>query len=176
MPYTVTLADVLAARDARAARQKALLSAHPGCALVCFTVNTPGPVKKNTASDRVHEAGRDRILTALSGARMLPVHAEYLALRTGDEAYFLVPAEAAAVKALACALEDTLPYGRLLDIDVLNAAGEHLSRTALGYPARGCMVCGEAGAGCARSRKHTLAELDAAFLRLADAAYAEEEA
>lgn len=65
-----------------------------------------------------------------------------------------------------CELEEQLPYGRLLDIDVLDGEGAHISRAELGLPERGCLVCGAPGRACAASRAHTLEELEIAQERI----------
>ena len=51
LEQTVTLEEMLAARDTRAARQSALL-ARFGCPLLCLTMNIPGPVKVPEGAER----------------------------------------------------------------------------------------------------------------------------
>lgn len=167
MNETVTLEQMLASRDARAARQRALLAAYPGAALVSFLVNAPGPVKRTADAVRVFYAGRRAVLSALSDAGAPVLREETRELPTGNELFLAVRLPAAALKRICCALEASLPYGRLLDLDVLDASG-HVSRTALGYPERGCMVCGAPGAACSSRRLHALPEILAAFKRLSE--------
>ena len=71
-----------------------------------------------------------------------------------------VRGEAAALKALCCALEDGLPLGRLFDMDVIGPRGEKLSRGEAAE--RGCLVCGKPGRGCASRRLHPVEELQRA--------------
>lgn len=71
----------------------------------------------------------------------------------------LLDLEPSQVKAVTTALEETHPLGRLWDMDVLDREGKSLSRIALGYPARRCLVCGAAAKECGRSRKHSYEEL-----------------
>lgn len=163
----ITLTELLDARERRAARQKTLLVAYPGHTLISLTVNTPGPVKRPPEADRLFEAGRRELLAALSNAGLVPVHRETVRPSTGCELRLLVPAEPMALKRLTCELETRLPYGRLLDADVLDAAGRPLSRGALNLPERGCIVCGREGAYCASRRLHPLEEIFAAFTRIA---------
>ena len=166
----VTLAEILAAREARALRQRDLLAAYPSAPLVCLYVNTPGPVKRTVGSDRVFHAGLTSLLDAFKAQDIALLFSETRRPATGCEAYLVADAAAETLKRVACALETRLPYGRLLDIDVHTQNGTQLSRTALGFPERGCMVCGAVGGGCASRRLHPLLELLAAFDRLAETA------
>lgn len=162
----VALHALLASRERRAAQQRELLGKYPGAALVCLTVNTPGPVKRLCAADRAFAAGYaalDRALESYAVRFRRTVDAP-----TGQEGYWVVEASAEDVKRLCCELEAALPYGRLLDADVLDHSGAPLSRTALGLPARGCLVCGRPGAFCASRRLHPLPELIAAFEAMAE--------
>lgn len=170
---TVTLEAVLAAREARAARQRALLKEYPGATLVSYTLNVPGPVKRLSTGDRAFAAGLGALKRALARAQIGVRFAQRRMLDTGCEAFLVLDAPAARLKDVACALEETLPYGRLLDIDVISAAGP-VSRSALGRTPRGCMVCGREGADCASRRLHPLPEVLAAFDRLAALAPEEE--
>lgn len=163
----VTLDQVLSARELRAAHQRALLARYPDAALVSLTVNMPGSVKLTPESRRVFYAGLAALQGALADASLPLLYAESRLPDTGGEAYLAVCAAPDDVKRLTCSLEQTLPYGRLLDIDVLGPAGAPLSRTELGFPARGCMVCGKQGAYCASRRAHPLTEILSAFYRLA---------
>ena len=151
----VTLATVLDAREARA--------------LLCLTLNMPGPVKRNEASRRAFAAG----LAALRAAGLMDrVEREWtLDLITGPEAYLRLSCPAAEAKAIACQVEEAQPWGRLLDADVLRPNGVPMSRGELGKPPRGCLVCGKPGMGCARSRAHDLPALYAAVLDRTDSLF-----
>ncbi len=163
---TVTLDEVLAAREARAAHQRALLKRHPSAALICLTVNVPGPTKRTPDARRVFAAGVRALLDALARAGLSPERIERRYPDTGCEAYVVVDAGAETLKRVACALEEGLPYGRLLDMDVHTKEGQ-ISRAQVGRAARGCMVCGRGGAYCASRRAHPLSEILAAFEKLA---------
>ncbi len=62
------------------------------------------------------------------------------------------------IKEMTVALEERLPWGRLLDLDVLTASGA-LSRKELGFPPRKCLLCNEEAKICARLGKHGFEEL-----------------
>jgi holo-ACP synthase CitX len=140
---------------------QAELAARWGGPVLSLTVVSPGPVKNSPRIDRVFTAAvkavagllADRGWRALERCRRLSA--------AGPELLMAVEANPAALKSALADLEDLHPLGRLWDADVLKA-GRPLSRAAVGRPRRRCLVCGAAAAPCARSRRHSLAELDAA--------------
>ena len=154
----VTLAQLLAARDSRAARQKELLQ--NGGALVSLTVNMPGPVKRCALSERLFDIALEAV-TQLLGDKLR--FCETRRKDTGCEAFLSADMDAQTLKARLCALENNHPLGRLWDIDVLGVDGVPLSRQSAGYPPRKCLLCENSGAACARSRAHSLSELIAAM-------------
>lgn len=145
---SITLEQMLRARDARVERQQALLRAH-GLPLVSFTLNIAGPVKDGALVRFVFRAG----LSGLEGALGTPSVRELTWAPTGPEALLLFPGhDARALKAACMALESEDPVGRLYDLDVLDTDGQKLSRDG----GRTCLVCGGPVSVCARSRAHGL--------------------
>ena len=51
----VTVAEMMAAREARAQMQRTLLSRYPGAVLVCLTMNIAGPVKTDAQIERAFD-------------------------------------------------------------------------------------------------------------------------
>lgn len=154
----MTLADILEARDRRRRRELELMERHPGLTLVVLTVVSPGTEKLTTQSRAVFGAGVRELLNGLDCAwrELLPE------LPTGPEGYFLTSAAATEAKLKAWAIEDAHPLGRLMDIDVLGREGGEpvpLSRTALGFKPRGCLVCGAPARECMRAGRHSYDEL-----------------
>ena len=147
----VTLEQVLAARENRAALQQKLLRQY-GKPLVCFTMNIPGETKLTPAIERAFDAGCDALRNALP-----IVFEQTLREATGCEAYFVCEPPAEALKAAAMGIEASSPVGRLYDIDVLGEAGEKLSRPEM----RKCIICGGPVSVCSRSRAHGLPALEA---------------
>ena len=74
---SVTLMDILDARDRRAQRQQQLLAAY-GCPLLSFTMNIPGPVKNSPLIRRGFAVGMARLQAALDEAGMVPLSQEML--------------------------------------------------------------------------------------------------
>lgn len=172
-----SLEAVLAARDARLAAQQVLAARH-GWPLLSLTLVSPGPLKDDERRRAFMDLAEARFALALE-ASSLPVLER---LRrdgpTGPESLWAVRATPLALKALAVAIEEVLPGGRLLDADVLvaptplsgdtAAAGlpEPLPRSALGLALRPCLVCGEDLRACMAGRVHTPTELAEAVDRL----------
>ena len=73
----------------------------------------------------------------------------------GDQWIAAVNAPAKTLKEMATSIEETHPYGRLFDMDVLDEEGNKLSRAV----PRRCLICNKEAAVCARSRRHDLSQL-----------------
>lgn len=153
----VTVADMMAAREARAMAQMTLLSRYPCAVVVCLTMNIAGPVKRSREIDRAFAQGERAVRAVLAPHKTHFAHA--IREKTGCEAMFCVEGDAKEIKRRLCALEDDLPIGRLWDIDVLYGLGEKVSRTDLGLPPRKCLLCDQPAPVCARSRAHSVDEL-----------------
>lgn len=154
-PSSVTLNEMLDARERRAKEQSAMLaSADASCCLVSFSLNIAGDVKRTAKTRLLFDEG----LRAFGGLGY-PEHARKVFDGvTGTEALILLQADASEVKATLERLEDAFPAARLFDFDVLSAQGEKLSRRT----ARRCLVCDGPAAVCARSRAHGLDAVKAA--------------
>lgn len=158
MPMEVSLQEMLVTRERRAIRQKVLLSAYDKT-MICFTMNIAGPVKNNSLIRRGYELGK-RLLRQQLGVAGIPVaYSEEIQEKTGNEAIFLLDADPLAVKAITVEIEDHAPVGRLFDMDVLCPDGRKVDRQELGLPGRKCLICGGQAQACARSRAHTVSEL-----------------
>ena len=151
----ITLEQLLDSRDRRVQNQKELLSAFPGCSLICLTVQLPGQVKRSSESLIIGEAGLAELLNRF-GSVLRHVHVRDL--EPGYEAYLLVPMAARDVKRICCRIEDTHPLGRLMDIDVMDSVVP-LSRADRGLPPRQCLLCGNEARYCMRARTHSTEEL-----------------
>ena len=150
----VTLMEILRAREERVKLQQQLLKQFQ-CPLVCFTMNIAGPVKNTPLIQRGFRAGLDALEQRIPSHDIQKRHIEIAV--TGCTAMLAVRADAAKLKALCVAIEDTTPLGRLFDMDVLDTTGAKLERSTQ----RGCMVCGAPGRSCAAGRLHSVAQLQA---------------
>ena len=159
----VSLPQLLAARDARAALERDLLARYAGCTLVVLTVVVPGAEKRSEASllvARAACAALDKLLAAHCRHRL------ERDLATGFEAYWLVDLPQEEAKRLTVELEDTHPLGRLFDADIILPEGRPLSRTELGAPPRRCLLCDREARFCMRNGSHTREELHAKIAQM----------
>lgn len=150
----VELPQMLVAREKRYYLQQELLQKHH-CAIISFCLNIPGPVKTNSKLLAVFEEGLKAIQNSLAEAQLKPLDSYETHTSTGDEALLAVDASPVMLKELMTKIEESNPLGRLLDIDVLDADGNKLSRST----PRLCLLCNEQAQACARSRRHSVEEL-----------------
>lgn len=160
----VTIEQVLLNRDRRVERQRELLKSH-SC-VVSFSLNIPGNIKLTELSLAFFKEGVKLIREKLKG-NGLEIKTEFETVEvTGGEYCAGLNADAGAVKKALLELEESIPAGRVFDIDVLGADGKKLSRVDFGYEARRCMLCGDNAFICRRSGRHSLEELNAEAQRL----------
>jgi holo-ACP synthase CitX len=153
----ITLDQLLQARDDRYARQLALTKEWPDRTLVCLTVVLPGPVKRDARSLKVAESAVAAVREVLA-----PVYKELYDLETGFEGYFLVDAPLLDVKKACCGIENEHPYGRLMDLDVIEPVGETVvpvSRDRVGEEPRRCLLCDRPARECMRAHTHSFGEI-----------------
>lgn len=154
----VSLADILDARERRAARQRELLAEYQS-SLISFTMNIPGAVKNSDLILKGYLEGLRLLRMQLEYAGVPVLHREERRDFTGNEAFLVVDAPAPEVKRLTCAIEEADPLGRLFDLDVLGPDGAKLDRSEVGLGPRSCLICGGPAAVCASRRVHTAREL-----------------
>jgi triphosphoribosyl-dephospho-CoA synthase len=160
---------LLDARDARARLIAALQeSAHGPRASrerpsVFLSLNVPGPRKDTACLDRVFARGRAALVRWLAGSGVAVEGRDAL----GPYLLATVEGEAADVKRGAVQLEESLPFGRLLDIDVFGPDGRQVDRNMLGLPSRRCFLCTSPAVECIRARRHSPEDVLARARRLA---------
>lgn len=175
MEQQLTLPDMLDARERRAFRQQELLAAYQ-TPLVCFTMNIAGPVKNNALIRRGFHLGKRYLRERMDALKIRPVYFEEMEAHTGNEACYLIDLPPLALKSLTSDIEDESLAGRLFDLDVLRPDGTKIDRTELGLPPRRCLICGGPAKECARSRTHTVEELQDKTTRILKQALAEADA
>ena len=149
---SVTLMELLDARERRAELQKKLISEY-GVTLVSFTMNIAGPVKNSPLIERAFEYGLEKLHAVLPNDKVL--FEKITSDPCGCEAMISVDLPAGEVKQMCVNIEEESRLGRLFDIDVLDVFGKKLDREE----ERACIVCGKAGRGCAAGRVHSADEL-----------------
>ena len=156
---TITLEELLAAKEERAVRRERMREAHPGTC-VSVSVNIPGAEKDSPRIRALFRHALERIEHALPVVGLHIVHG-----KAGPHAVLAVEGNADAVKEIACRLETENEYGRLLDIDVYDASGVPVSSPSRGQ-GRCCFVCDGLAVACMREKRHSLPEIMAGVERL----------
>jgi len=155
----VALDDILAARDARVARQQALLQ--QGGMLLSLTLVAPGAVKRSPLLDAIFAAALAALRPLVDDARARIEAVD----DSGHHALYLLDGEARDWKTRMLALENRAPLSRLWDIDIIDRDGVAVSRRDLGLPPRRCLLCDDDAKTCARERRHDIAALQADIAR-----------
>jgi holo-ACP synthase/triphosphoribosyl-dephospho-CoA synthase len=152
-PREITLAELLAAKDERAAMRAELRGRHE-LPIISMTVNMVGSVKYSADTVDVLYGSLPALRRQLKTAGLAVREERLLHSPGGPVAIIAVVGEPAVIKEAAVALENQLPYGRLLDIDVFAADGRQISRGDCGLPPRTCLLCSEPATACVRSAVH----------------------
>ena len=154
MSGMVELPQMLEARERRVLRQRELLEEYR-LPLVSFTMNIAGPVKNSPSIRRGFRLGRELLFGQLARIGAPVRYSQEVDADTGCEGYYLVDTAPDILKSITCDIEDRTDLGRLFDLDVLTPDGSKLDRAN----PRKCLICGGPAKECARSRAHTVAEL-----------------
>lgn len=150
----VTITDMMFCRDRRVQIQNEFIEKYQN-PVVSFCMNIPGPIKTTPLIQKGFEVGKEALLHALSVADMTVLESRVFHDITGDEILLCIDAPAEKIKDLTQRIEETHPYGRLFDMDVIGTDSKKLSRPSY----RKCLICDCQAQECARSRKHTVEEM-----------------
>lgn len=162
----ITLEQLLAARDHRAATIKQLQARFPGACVAVLCVVTPGAEKRTPDTIRLFERAIRAVSRVIVRNEWTPLLFEAHEKDTGDEAYLAVKTDAGFLKMECCKLEESAPYGRLWDFDVYRPDGKAIGREEIGFSERGCFVCGKPGRACYARRLHAAQVVQEAYHHL----------
>lgn len=176
----VDLMMMLEAREQRSLTQKQLFESQPKASLLSATMNIPGPIKTSPMLRDVFEAVLDAVHNHPTLRSVQSISKLYREEATGPEYYLLLDLPAKELKAAMIEVEESHPWGRLLDLDVLYCEVEQnqnqpdsmtlqihgTSRSDLNLPSRRCLICQEDAKVCGRSRKHSIEDMQAAITQL----------
>lgn len=164
----VELAEMLDARERRARIQRDLLAeALPGETLLSATLSIPGPHKTSAVLECAFRELVRALESGFSGARVRS--RTRISDASGPELLMLVRMPALELKRLAIDVEEHHPLGRLADFDVVELTDgmpRPVSRTELGLAPRRCLICGGEAKACARSRAHTVKDMQVAIAEI----------
>ncbi|UDM32073.1 citrate lyase holo-[acyl-carrier protein] synthase [Lentilactobacillus laojiaonis] len=153
-----SIMNVLSVKDKRQAFQRKLLAEYPGKTIVAIKLNIPGPIKNNSKIKRIFNLGMDEFLKQLADFKILFSHSWHL--DTGEETFLVMDTkDIQALKLISIKFEDEFNLGRLFDIDILSDWQRAYSRKDLGFTPRKCLICDQDAKNCARSRKHSIPEM-----------------
>nr|WP_312577851.1 citrate lyase holo-[acyl-carrier protein] synthase [Sedimentibacter sp.] len=154
------IVDILDAREARANKQKELLSIY-SCTLISFTLNTPGAIKYSELYRKIHDEGMEYLLNTLKKMEIPILNVLTIDKSTGNEGFISVNMEPIYIKKITVYIEDTHPLGRIFDFDVLDINQNQISRSNIKLKPRKCLMCDENVLVCMRTKKHSYEELKA---------------
>ena len=155
----IDLSMMLARREARSKEQNFLRTKYEGTC-ISFTMNIPGPIKTNRLIRRAFENGKNLLMARLEEINAEINHVSEIHEDTGDELLLSVKnIPASKLKDIAIDIENSSLVGRLYDIDVIDSQGIKLSRQNF----RKCIICDRQAQECARSRTHTVQEMQKAI-------------
>ena len=158
----ITLSQMLSRREMRANTQQSFLSKYHS-PLISFTMNIPGPIKTNESVRRAFDIGQILLLEGLARLNAEILDCSEIHEDTGDELLLAVRSvQPEILKDMAVNIESFSPLGRLFDIDIIDEYGRKLSRQEF----RKCIICGKQAQECARSRTHSVSEMQEAVTRL----------
>lgn len=150
-----SLLCILEARDRREVLRKRILKQY-GMPLIQVSPVNPGPVKDTHRARRIQQEAEKQVSRILQNARIPILYETKVQEEAGPWALFVAEGPVRQIKMMLVELEETHPWGRLFDLDVIDPSGVPLSRRMLGYPERRCLVCGEPVSFCAPGSVHSL--------------------
>ena len=167
----VSIMEISDAREQRFYRQQEFLKL--GKPLVSVTMNIAGPVKRTPLIDRGFLYGDFLVREALRGLPILK--RAFVDPKTGMESLYAVDSDPLEIKRRMARLEELPDLGRLMDLDVIRPDGSKVDREELGLEPRKCLLCNGPARICARSRAHTVAQLQAETTRRLTAFFREKD-
>lgn len=154
-----SLTDVMDSRDMRSRLQNELIQRYPNATVVAIKLNIPGPIKNNQYLTDLFMQGYREFRQQLTNDTIQVIDEIDWTRDTGRESVLVIDSAALDLKRSAIEFEDKTNFGRLFDIDVLSSSAGHLSRVELSLPVRRCLICSRPAKECARSRRHSVEEL-----------------
>lgn len=90
------------------------------------------------------------------------VHSEgYIRSEDGPAFFISTKVEAKEIKKICVEAEETIPGGRMLDIDVMNRDKVQICRSDIGLPPRKCFICDNPAYLCVSRRLHSSDQISA---------------
>lgn len=152
--------EILAAKDKRVLMQQAIFKKYPKNVIIDVKMNIPGPIKNNHYLDQLFNKGIDELEAEFDKANLETNKVASWDKDSGSEVFYVSARDADRIKKVAVKFENESELGRLFDADVLiKEQAMALSRKDYGLPSRRCFLCNRPAKECARSRRHSVTEL-----------------
>ncbi|MPW14819.1 citrate lyase holo-[acyl-carrier protein] synthase [Lactobacillus helveticus] len=153
------IAQVLAGKDYRVALQQAIFKKYPDVTLVDINLNIPGPIKNNRYLIKLFDYGIKQLEEIWQNKGYDYKLVKALNNDAGCENFYVLRESSKVVKLSTILFEENNKIGRLFDADVLIKGKTALSRQELEYSSRRCYLCNRPAKECARSRRHSVEEM-----------------
>lgn len=154
----ITLNEILEARENRAKIQRDIIEKYNET-LISFTLNIPGNIKVFPLTIKAYNEAVKLITNQLKRYHLPIIYKAETKAKTGYEGYFVVKENPIKIKKMMVDIENSCELGRIFDIDVLDNKCNKVSRHHVDEAERKCLICGDNGHACSRSKKHTIEEL-----------------
>lgn len=157
---TITLIDILDAREVRSDNQKDIFNQYTSGSLLSITMNIPGNIKTSSVLQSVFDQ-----FIAETKKKFKNIEIKYFKsshLSTGSEGYLFINIDPLRLKKMMVEIEENHPLGRVFDLDVLvfeSGIIRDIKRQEVGVTSRKCYICNRPAKECARSKKHTIEEM-----------------
>ena len=153
------LAQILSGREAR--WQKRMELAAESRSLISATFCIPLPLRTRAEAGTLLKEETANLCAGLKAEGLEPGTPEYLDGADGPAVFLPCRGKAEAVKRFCVRQEETLPRGRILDLDVTAQGGAPVGRAELDLPPRRCFLCGRPAAECVAAARHSPEEVAA---------------
>ena len=124
--------------------------------LLAVRTNYPGENKLEPIAQEISDIMAEEVEKYFDGKIL---HRETLVSLEGKIHIYLLDENVLEIKRKTVSIEEGHPLGRCIDLDVYYENGEGISRSALGFGKRKCLICDEIAFVCARGMKHSHSEL-----------------
>ena len=148
-----TLMNVLAAREQRWNTRLALVHQTNRC-LITVTLCIPVAFRTDEKINPLFESLCIRLKELLDESGVQTELVEKLNGADGPAIMLTTTTDAEETKNVCVQAEEKIPGGRMLDIDVMDAKGNPISRSDLGLAPRRCFLCDNPAAVCIAGKRH----------------------
>ncbi|MBP2057684.1 holo-ACP synthase [Lactobacillus colini] len=161
------ISAILAAKDYRVQLQKAIFAKYPGATIVNVNLNIPGPIKNNHYLEQIFSRGKRHLEELFLENDFDFRLVKEINQPSGQEIFYVVGGEPRLIKEACIVFEDQTELGRLFDADVIvEDQVKAVSRKDLGQKQRTCFICSRPAKECARSRRHSVTQMQEYISRL----------